>query len=145
MRLPPVAPVLLAALLWPAAGPAQGATRLAREVLAEMVSQRTTTEGSTTPLAESLAARFRAAGFPAEDVLRLGAHGYTIVDARGGGRNGVRDALWDADRCIRMEILCDPHTCEGLVEHLQKTYFAHYSISLYVCEVGVLRPEKYAA
>lgn len=80
-----------------------------------------------------------------EDVLRLGAHGYTIVDARRGERNGVRDALWDADRCIRMEILCDPHTCEGLVEHLQTTYFAHYSISLYVCEVGVLRPEKYAA
>ncbi|MCM8596980.1 P-II family nitrogen regulator [Accumulibacter sp.] len=80
-----------------------------------------------------------------EDALRLGAHGYTIVDARGGGSSGAREALWDADRCIRMEVLCDAHTCEVLGEHLQQSYFAHYSICLYVCEVGVLRPEKYRA
>jgi len=113
MRLPPVAPVLLAALLWPAAGPAQGATRLAREVLAEMVSQRTTTEGSTTPLAESLAARFRAAGFPAEDVLLLGAgteDRNLVVRLRGRDRTrpprlfgahldvvGAEPPLWSAD------------------------------------------------
>lgn len=44
---------------------------LAREILAEMVQARTTEEGSTTPLAESLAQRFRAAGFAAEDVMLL--------------------------------------------------------------------------
>lgn len=44
---------------------------LAREILAEMVEARTTEVGSTTPLAESLARRFRAAGFAAEDVMLL--------------------------------------------------------------------------
>lgn len=80
-----------------------------------------------------------------EDALRLGAHGYTIVDARGGGSHGTRDALWDADRSIHMEIICDERTADGLIEHLQRTYFEHYSISLYVCDVGVLRPAKFSA
>lgn len=44
---------------------------LAREILAEMVEARTTEEGSTTALAESLAKRFRAAGFATEDVMLL--------------------------------------------------------------------------
>jgi acetylornithine deacetylase/succinyl-diaminopimelate desuccinylase-like protein len=49
-----------------------GTAALARELLAEMVTHRTTETGNTTPLAESLAARFRAAGFPAADVMVLG-------------------------------------------------------------------------
>lgn len=46
---------------------------LARELLAEMIPHRTTETGNTTPLAESLARRFRAAGFLSEDVMVLGA------------------------------------------------------------------------
>jgi len=45
----------------------------ARAILTEMIAARTTADGNTTPLAESLAARFRSAGFPSEDVLVLGA------------------------------------------------------------------------
>lgn len=46
---------------------------LARELLAEMVRARTLDTGNTTPLVESLAQRFRAAGFPAADVMVVGA------------------------------------------------------------------------
>lgn len=46
---------------------------LAREILAEMVRARTLDTGNTTPLSESLAARFRSAGFPASDVMVIGA------------------------------------------------------------------------
>jgi len=46
---------------------------LAREILAEMVRARTLDTGNTTPLSESLAARFRAAGFPTNDVMVIGA------------------------------------------------------------------------
>lgn len=46
---------------------------LAREILAEMVRARTLDTGNTTPLSESLASRFRAAGFPANDVMVVGA------------------------------------------------------------------------
>ncbi len=46
---------------------------LARELLAEMVRARTLDTSNLTPLSESLASRFRAAGFPANDVMVLGA------------------------------------------------------------------------
>lgn len=68
----------LALLALPAAGIAQQASltpyqSLGRELLREMVETNTEySGGSTTKLAESLAARFRAAGFPAADVQLVG-------------------------------------------------------------------------
>lgn len=56
-----------------AANSAMPSAALARELLAEMVRERTLDTGNTTPLAERLAARFRSAGFPAADVMVLGA------------------------------------------------------------------------
>jgi len=78
-----------------------------------------------------------------DDSERLGAHGYTIVDARGGGRHGVRGASWDADRSIRMEIICDAATAEAIVAHLRDRYFANYAVTVFTADIGVLRPEKF--
>lgn len=48
--------------------------KLAREIYKEMVESKTGfTTGSTTPLVEALAARFKAAGFPASDIFIGGA------------------------------------------------------------------------
>lgn len=30
----------------------------------------------------------------ADDVKRLGAHGYTVADVRGSGSTGVREGIW---------------------------------------------------
>lgn len=50
-----------------------GAQHEAREILAEMVGLNTSLQrGDVTPLAEKLAARFRAAGVPAADVMLVG-------------------------------------------------------------------------
>lgn len=45
---------------------------LAREILAELISKVTTERTGITTAAEALAARFRAAGFPADDVVLVG-------------------------------------------------------------------------
>lgn len=79
----------------------------------------------------------------AADVMRLGAHGYTVSDARGQGSHGPRSALWGADKSIRMEILCDVETAGAIVEHVEKTYFRNYAMVAYVADVGVLRPDKF--
>ncbi len=73
------------------AAPAQKAPQeLARELLREMVETDTTGEhGDTTPLANALAARFRRAGFPAEDVQVIGPetrHRNLVVRLRGSSR-----------------------------------------------------------
>ena len=71
--------------------PAQEAPQtLARELLREMIETDTTGEhGDTTPLANALAAQFRKAGYPAEDVQVLGPqtrHCNLVVRLRGSGR-----------------------------------------------------------
>jgi acetylornithine deacetylase/succinyl-diaminopimelate desuccinylase-like protein len=55
-----------------AARPLPPDAALAREILAELISKVTTERTGITPAAEALAARFRAAGFPAEDVVLVG-------------------------------------------------------------------------
>lgn len=77
------------------------------------------------------------------DMKRLGARGYTVVDARGAGRSGERGAHWDEDRSIRMEVVCDGGTAEAIMAHVQHTYFQHYAMTVYVIDIGVLRRDKF--
>ncbi len=78
------------------------------------------------------------------DVLpRLGAGGYTIVNARGRGSRGVRDAGWTSDSNIRVEVICDPETADRISAHLREHYYRDYAMILYLSDVAVLRPEKF--
>ncbi|MDX5363964.1 MAG: transcriptional regulator [Pseudazoarcus pumilus] len=79
-----------------------------------------------------------------KDVMKLGAHGYTIADVRGQGRHGARNALWGADRSIRMEVLCDAETASAILVHVEKHYFRNFAMVSFVADVGVLRPEKFS-
>lgn len=78
-----------------------------------------------------------------KDVLKLGAQGYTIADVRGGGRHGPRDADWQADRNIRMEVICDGAVAGAIAAHVRDTYSSHYATTLFFADIGVLRPEKF--
>jgi nitrogen regulatory protein P-II 2 len=77
------------------------------------------------------------------DVKRLGAHGYTVADVRGAGARGDRGADWDADRSIRMEVICDDAVAGYIAEHIHHTYFQNYAVTVFITDVGVLRPEKF--
>lgn len=78
-----------------------------------------------------------------DDLKRLGAHGYTISDARGEGSRGVRNAGWEATGNIRVEVICDEATAEAIAAHLKAVYYANYAMILYLSDVGVLRPQKF--
>lgn len=78
-----------------------------------------------------------------DDIERLGAHGYTVINARGKGQKGLRDAGWSGDSNIRVEVVCDSAVIERIAEHVSKTYYKNYAIMLYVSDVQVLRPEKF--
>lgn len=77
------------------------------------------------------------------DLDRLGAHGYTIVDARGKGSRGVRNASWDASGNIRIEVVCDEQTAHTIAAHLQAHYYDDYAMVLFMSDIEVLRPEKF--
>ena len=98
--------LLLAAALAPVAGalPARAQApgqapheQLAKEIFRELIEINTTdATGNTTQAAEAMAARLRAAGFPAEDVRVLGPHprkGNLVARLRGTGRGGKKPLL----------------------------------------------------
>ncbi|CUA83656.1 MULTISPECIES: P-II family nitrogen regulator [Gulbenkiania] len=78
-----------------------------------------------------------------EDIRRLGAHGYTVCDARGGGTHGVQGGAWSFDANIRIDVVCDEAVAGAIAERCRSRYLPHYGMIVYVSEVGVLRPEKF--
>jgi hypothetical protein len=79
----------------------------------------------------------------ADEVMRLGAHGYTVSDARGSGARGRREATWPASGNIRMEVVCDEQAARAIAARLQTGYFENYAMVLYVADVEVLRANKF--
>jgi len=78
------------------------------------------------------------------DLGRLGAKGYTITDARGKGSRGVRNGQWEHSGNIRVEVVCDANTADAIAAHLQARYYDSYALILFIGDVDVLRPEKFA-
>lgn len=78
-----------------------------------------------------------------EDLKRLGAHGYTVVEARGEGSRGARAAEWEYSKNIRVETVCEQRVAEAIMAHLSRTYYADYAMIAFTTEVEVLRPEKF--
>lgn len=78
-----------------------------------------------------------------KDLEGLGAHGYTITDARGKGSRGARSASWGLSANIRVEVVCDAATAAAMGAHLKDRYYDHYAMILFIGDVDVLRPEKF--
>ena len=77
------------------------------------------------------------------DIERIGASGYTVLDARGKGSRGVREASWKPSGNIQVEVVCNEETARKIAEHLKEHYYANYAMILYVSDVEVLRPAKF--
>ncbi|NKI34803.1 transcriptional regulator [Wenzhouxiangella sp. XN79A] len=77
------------------------------------------------------------------DLEKLGAQGYTIVDARGKGHRGVREGGWEASGNIRLDVVCAEETARKIAAHVQQRYYDDYAMIVLLGEVEVLRPEKF--
>ncbi|CAA7619625.1 P-II family nitrogen regulator [Magnetospirillum sp. UT-4] len=82
-------------------------------------------------------------GMLLEDVEALGAHGYTVTEARGKGSRGVRAGSWEASSNIRVEIVCDDRTADAIIHHVEERYYRNFAMILFISDVDVLRPEKF--
>lgn len=78
-----------------------------------------------------------------DDLEALGAHGYTVTEARGKGSRGVRAGAWGASANIRVEVVCDDATAQAITAHVRKKYYNDYAMILFACDVDVLRPDKF--
>jgi len=77
------------------------------------------------------------------DFETLGARGWTVTDARGKGSRGVRDATWDVNSNVEIQVLCDAATAEALTAHLVANYYDDYAMIVFTSDVEVVRPEKF--
>jgi hypothetical protein len=79
----------------------------------------------------------------ARDARRLGAHGYTVGDVRGGGERGEREADWEGNRSVRIEVIGDEPVCDAIAQHVLEHYCPHYAVTMYLTDCAVLRPHKF--
>lgn len=77
-----------------------------------------------------------------EEIKRLGAKGYTLVDARGEGSRGLRTMDWEGKN-IRLEAIVSEEVALRILSRLQEAYFPHYAVVAFVENVEVLRGDKY--
>ncbi|TVR45554.1 MAG: transcriptional regulator [Puniceicoccaceae bacterium] len=77
-----------------------------------------------------------------EDLLRLGASGYTRTEAEGRGSRGVRASEWEGKN-QKIETVVRPAVAEAVFDHLVQDYFEHFAVIAYAHPVEVVRGEKY--
>lgn len=78
----------------------------------------------------------------ARDLRSLGAHGFTITEARGEGSRGVRAQDWEG-RNVRIESIASDEVAGAVLEHVAEHYFAHFAVIAWVDDVEVVRGDKY--
>ena len=76
-------------------------------------------------------------------IQALGAHGYTVSDARGKGSRGVRGASWAPSANVRIEVVCTSATATAIADALRTRYYDDYAMILFVGDVEVMRPAKF--
>jgi hypothetical protein len=70
-----------------------------------------------------------------DEIMALGAKGYTISEARGRGTHGVRTGKWTAGGNIRIEVIGDANLCARIVGRLQASYERDYGLLMFTCPV----------
>lgn len=78
-----------------------------------------------------------------EDILRLGASGYTTTQAEGRGSRGVRASEWEG-RNAKIETIVTDSVAERILEHMSKVYFPNFAVIAHCHAVDVIRGDKFA-
>jgi nitrogen regulatory protein PII len=78
-----------------------------------------------------------------KEIEKHGAHGYTITEARGKGTHGVRNAGWDNNANVRIEIVCTEEVCQSITKHLQDKYYDDYAMISFFYDATVQRNNKF--
>lgn len=76
-------------------------------------------------------------------IKEAGARGYTLTDARGEGKRGTRTGDFEQNANIRVEVICEETIARTISERLHREYFRDFAMVCYLCDVEVLRPEKF--
>ena len=73
----------------------------------------------------------------AGDLLRMGARGYTVTDARGSGSHGVRSGAWGQGSNIRIEVIGNEDMIGKIIVHLRDSYDQNYGLLMFTGPVEI--------
>jgi nitrogen regulatory protein P-II 2 len=79
-----------------------------------------------------------------EEILAMGATGYTDCPAHGKGARGVRPRHGEPPNA-KIEVIATPEVAHRILEHIAKNYFDKYAMIAFLSDVEVLRGEKFGA
>ncbi|MBL7841440.1 MAG: hypothetical protein JNJ75_14960 [Cyclobacteriaceae bacterium] len=77
-----------------------------------------------------------------EEIVKLGAKGYTSSAVSGKGVSGVRDNQWDGEN-IKIETIVSESICQTILNHLQTKYFERYPMIAFYHPVTVIRTTQF--
>ncbi len=77
------------------------------------------------------------------DLKQMGVAGYTVLDARGQGRRGVREAAWGEATNIQIEVICSRALAETVLLDFQARYYDNYAMVSFLQDIEIIRPDKF--
>jgi nitrogen regulatory protein P-II 2 len=78
-----------------------------------------------------------------QELRKLGASGFTVVEGRGEGSRALHAAEIPGIN-VRIETIVPLEVAERIVQHVAKSYFNDYEVIAYLSDVQVVRGEKYS-
>lgn len=76
------------------------------------------------------------------EIIALGAKGYTVATVRGKGEQGKRESIWEGEN-VKIETIVSEEVSLKIFEHLQRKYFDKYAMVAYVTDVQVVRTQHF--
>ena len=55
----------------------------------------------------------------------------------------MKEAAWDIDRMIELNVVADEAVIDALANHLLEHYAPNFALSMFLSDVQVLRPHKF--
>jgi nitrogen regulatory protein P-II 2 len=77
-----------------------------------------------------------------EDIIALGARGYTVTNVEGKGKTGSRDSAWSGEN-VKIETIVPPSICENILSYVAANYFERYAVIAYSFDVQTIRSNHF--
>ena len=77
-------------------------------------------------------------------VRARGASGYTVVQARGAGSSGENSGQLDVDTSIKFHVIVPQGRMSGMLDDIEVLMRQGHHLTVFVSDVAVMGPEKFA-
>lgn len=77
-----------------------------------------------------------------EEIIALGAKGYTVSQVEGKGKTGSRNNAWSGKN-VKIETIVAEEACEQILKHIAQHFFKNYALIVYTQDVQVMRSSHF--